>query len=155
VQNNWGGPSSADKRDWFAGALISLFDERPDTDAEDVETVCLQVMMDEFEVNVEDDSAYDVAEQIMRMRKDCERGNFAEVRELKRRWDEKGGKVDLSALQVEDHGEQGETDGSDDEEDEDDEDEEMGDAPPPAPKEKPLPQIDEDGFETVVSKKRR
>ena len=25
VQNNWGGADSADKRDWFAGAVVDLF----------------------------------------------------------------------------------------------------------------------------------
>ncbi|KAJ4293751.1 rRNA accumulation- protein [Collariella sp. IMI 366227] len=62
VQNNWGGPDSSDKRDWFAGAIVDLF---PD---EDVEAVLLQVMLDEFEVNVDDDSAFEVAEQVVRLR---------------------------------------------------------------------------------------
>lgn len=58
VSCQWGGPDSADKRDWLCGAVADLFVERPDTDAEDVEEVLLQVMVDEFDVNLEDDSAY-------------------------------------------------------------------------------------------------
>ncbi|CAG9951496.1 unnamed protein product [Clonostachys rosea f. rosea IK726] len=77
VQNNWGGPDSSDKRDWSAGAIANLFpkftDATPDEktskktnapeepDMEGVETVLLQIMVDEFEVNVDDDSGADVA----------------------------------------------------------------------------------------------
>jgi pre-rRNA-processing protein TSR2 len=41
--------------------------------------------------------------------------------------------------------------------DEEDGDEEMGDAPAPAPaaRERPAPEIDEEGFETVRSRRRR
>ena len=63
VTNNWGGPSSSDKRDWFAGAISDLFISNPATDLEDVETVLLQIMLDEFEVNVDDESAFEVAER--------------------------------------------------------------------------------------------
>ncbi len=108
-------------------------------------------MLDEYEVVVEDDSAWEVAETIMRIKKDCEKGNFAEVEELRRRWIERGGKeVEVSGKVVTQEG--------DDEEssEEEDSDEGMGDAPPAPrePKEKPQPQIDEDGFETVVKKRR-
>ena len=90
MQNQWGGPDSSDKRDWFAGAIVDLFESRPDTDIEDVETVLLQVMLDEFEVNVDDGSGFEIAEQVMRLRRDCGRGDFAEVAELKQIWEKKG-----------------------------------------------------------------
>jgi len=155
VSNNWGGPDSADKRDWFAGAVCDLFAERPDTDLEDVETVLLQVMLDEFEVNVDDDSGFEIAEQIMRLRTDCGNGDFKEVNQLRERWAKKGGK-EIKFQKVERGENDDDTDwDSDDleETDEENEDIEMGEAPPP--KEKPAPEIDEDGFTKVVGKKRR
>ena len=139
MQNNWGGPDSADKRDWFAGAVVELFPDvstltpaqlaskissqqtQPqaqaqqgqgqqgqgqgqsqngagtaveEADQEDVEAVLQQVMLDEFEVNVDDDSAFEVAEQVVRLRGECLRGRFDEVDALRRRWEgRKGGKV--------------------------------------------------------------
>lgn len=144
MQNNWGGAASSDKRDWFAGAVSELFGTHPDTDLEDLEAVLLQVMLDEFEVNVDDDSAYDVAEEILQIRKDCERGEWGRVDALRRRWEARGGEARIE-FEVEE--------GSSSEEDSDEEEDvEMGDAP--APRERPAPQIDEDGFETVVKKRR-
>lgn len=158
VQNNWGGPASSDKRDWFAGAIVELWAERPDTDLEDVETVLLQVMLDEFEVNVDDDSGFEVAEQIMRFRKNCFEGKFDEVEQLREKWVKKGGKGDVALggfTRVERGEEEDDTDYSEDDEDEDG-DIDMDEAPElveRAPK--PPPEIDEDGFQTVVKKGRR
>ncbi|KFX85910.1 hypothetical protein O988_09856, partial [Pseudogymnoascus sp. VKM F-3808] len=47
----------------------------------------------------------------------------------------------------------GEEESEESESESEDEDEEMGEAP--APRERQAPQIDEDGFETVVSRKKR
>jgi len=161
VQNQWGGPSSSDKRDWFGGAIVDLFLSRLDTDIEDVETMLLQVMLDEFEVNVDDESGFEVAEQIMRLRRDCGKGDFTKVSQLKERWEkkEKGGKQ-VEFKRVERGEEEDDTDwDSDDLEETDeeyeDEDVEMGDAPPTREKEKPVPEIDEDGFIKVTGKKKR
>lgn len=159
VQNQWGGPSSSDKRDWFAGAIVDLFSSRPDTDLEDVETVLLQVMLDEFEVNVDDGSGFEVAEQIMRLRRDCDRGSFTEVAELKARWERKGkGDKQVEFRRVERGDEDDDTDwDSDDLEETDeneDEDVEMGEAPPIREKENQALEIDEDGFTKVTRRKR-
>ncbi|RSM07369.1 hypothetical protein CDV31_008643 [Fusarium ambrosium] len=160
VQNGWGGPDSADKRDWFAGAVVDLFPEFTDAppaqndknakvpeepDLEDVETVLLQVMVDEFEVNVDDDSGTEVASNIIRARTGCAVGKFDDVQALRTRWLNLKGTKD--------------TDWESDDDDEDDEggaDVEMDEAPAlvSAPKEKPQPQVDEDGF-TMVTKKKR
>ncbi|CAM1501934.1 Fc.00g039180.m01.CDS01 [Cosmosporella sp. VM-42] len=172
VQNNWGGPDSSDKRDWFAGAIVELFPEFTDTppaktakvlqepDLEDVETVLLQVMVDEFEVNVDDDSGMEVATQIMKARAGCALGQFEEVENLRTRWqNKKGSKVDQMYKRIEDADQDTdwESDGSDD--DDDDEggaDVQMDDAPAlvSVSKEKPQPEVDEDGFTKVTKKKR-
>jgi len=192
VQNNWGGPDSADKRDWFAGAVVELFPDvsalspaqlahktsQPqqtsqaqqaqsqsqngggsaagggeEADQEDVEAVLLQVMLDEFEVNVDDDSAFEVAEQVVRVRGECLRGRFDEVDALRRRWEgKKGGKVVFQEVADED----GDTDWDTDD-DEEEGDVEMGDAPElavQARREREEPEVDEEGFTTVTRKKR-
>lgn len=192
MQNNWGGPESSDKRDWFAGAIADLFPdvskltpaqlqqklqqqqrqqqhqsqasasaEAEEPDQEDVETVLLQVMLDEFEVNVDDDSAFEVAEQVVRLRADCLRGRFDEVEALRRRWEsKKGNKVVFKKAEDQDD----ETDWDTDDDDDDDGGEgengdvEMDEAPPlvqaPATRVRTEPEVDEDGFTKVTRKKR-
>lgn len=120
-----------------------------------VEEFLLQVMLDEFEVNVDDDSSFDVAETVLRVRSACIKGKFDEVEALRRRWEgKKGGKVVFK--QAEDQDGETDWDSDSDEEDDDDGDVDMGDAPPPppAPKEKAEPEVDEDGFTKVTKKKR-
>ncbi|OBT92229.1 hypothetical protein VE01_09999 [Pseudogymnoascus verrucosus] len=152
VQNNWGGPSSSDKRDWFGGAISEYVTSSTEVDEEDVEAMLVQVMLDEFEVAVDDGSAGEVADDIIRVRGECERGNFGGVEELKRRWE--GGRGGRVVGQEVKGGEGSEEESeSESEEEEEDEDVEMGE--PQAPRERQAPQIDEDGFETVVSRKKR
>ncbi|EXV05811.1 pre-rRNA-processing protein [Metarhizium robertsii] len=166
VQNNWGGPDSADKRDWFAGAIVDLFPEFSDApqtkpieepDMEDVETVLLQVMIDEFEVNVDDDSGTEVAGNIVRARAECAIGQFDEVNKLSQRFQNlKGKKVDQMFTKAEDAHQDTDWESDDDDDDDDASDVDMDDAPAPpsAPKEKPAPEIDEDGFTKVTHKKK-
>ncbi|KAM3553942.1 hypothetical protein MY1884_006397 [Beauveria asiatica] len=178
VANGWGGPDSSEKRDWFAGAIVELFPEFTDAapapdgtssaaastadeaDTEDVETVLLQVMVDEFEVNVDDDSALEVAQQIVRARAQCAAGQFDETNALAERFAKlKGGKVGQMFQKAEDPNQDTDEEPDDSEGDDGDDDDEgsdvdMGDAPAPVPKEKQEPQVDQDGF-TMVTKKKR
>lgn len=177
VQNNWGGPDSADKRDWLAGQVAEQFPSLLTTsstattatttttttedaaaaaddgipDAEYIEELLLQVMLDEFEVNVDDESAYDVAVEIVRLRGQCARGTFDEVDRLRARWEGRRG-VRVVMEKGEDQDEDTDWDDTDG-----DEDEEMDEAPalvPAAPKkEKKEPEVDEDGFTTVTRKR--
>ncbi|KAF7716008.1 Uncharacterized protein PECH_001911 [Penicillium ucsense] len=156
VQSNWGGPTSADKRDWLCGAISDMLKERPETDAEDLEDVLIQVMNDEFEVLVDDESAGDVALEIMEYRAQTARGDFSAIQGLWEKWQQKSSQKAAATnmfKQVETRDEDQETD--DDEDESDAEDVEMGDAPNlvRAPREKAEPEIDEDGF-TMVKKKR-
>ena len=123
-------------------------------------------MADEFEVVVEDGSTEEVAGRIVAVRRECGRGEFGAVRAMWERW--RGGLregvwVDGgegSAGDTDTDGE-GEGEGDDGEwngiEDEEDGDVEMGEAPEvvKVPKEKLLPEVDEEGFTKVVGKKRR
>lgn len=154
VQNSWGGPDSADKRDWFGGAIVDLFQTRADTILEDVESMLLQVMEEEFDVVVDDDSAFEVAEEIMKIRGQCGKGEFALVTTLQEKWERRGGNKAATMFQKGQDEDQS-TDGSDFEGFSDDEDVEMGGVPLSAPKQKVEPEIDEDGFTKVVGKKKR
>lgn len=170
VENNWGGPDSADKRDWFAGVIVDLFpayvDAAPSTAnatdptvpelIEDVETTLLQVMVDEFDVAIEDDSAYELARQLVNVYTQCAQGDFSEASALDERFrNKKSGAAGAGFKKVDDQDQ--DTDWESDEDGEDDSDDEMDEAPAlvHAPREKAEPQVDEDGFTTVVSKKRR
>ncbi|KAK7942796.1 pre-rRNA processing protein [Apiospora aurea] len=180
VQNKWSenaGDDPEDVRAWFVGAMIELFPDfvklaafetangdkkkKPadleEPDLEDVEGRLLQVMEDEFTVVVDDDSSYEVAQQIVGLRAACIKSQHAtidEVEQLRQRWvSKKGQKVAMQQGPEQDQ----ETDSEEDDSEDDGEDTNMDEAPalvPTAPKEKPQPEIDEDGF-TKVSKKKR
>ncbi|KAI9800901.1 MAG: hypothetical protein M1833_003038 [Piccolia ochrophora] len=160
VQNQWGGAESEGKREWFAGAVADLFQERPQTDLEDVETTLLQVMLDEFEVNVDDDSAYDVAKQIVELRALTMAGKFEKVDALHAEWMTEKGKSNVRYQLVEgqgdDDGDSVDWESGDSADDDDDDDVEMGDATSTRqePREKPMPEVDEDGFTKVTGRSR-
>lgn len=162
VQNSWGGPDSSEKRDWFAGAISDLLSSTPDADVEYVEEFLLQVMNDEFDVNVEDGSGEEVAAKIVGLRKLTLQGNFTMVDEMHQRWQERqsrGGSVKINFQLVDRDDDENETEwDSDDVEEEDDGgDVEMGEAPAlvKIPKEKVQPKVDDEGFTEVMGKKRR
>ena len=162
VQDNWGGPDSSDKRDWFAGAVADLIVQRPETDQDDLVVFLLQVMQDEFDCNVEDDSEEEVARNILALRKRVfEDRDLAALSELETRWKNRGQiKTNIQIID-------GEVEGDEDEEEwdgfEEDEDgdvnmtaaEEIVPDLVPVLKEKPQPEVDEDGFTKVVGKKKR
>jgi pre-rRNA-processing protein TSR2 len=154
--SGWGGPDSADKKDWFAGAISDLLTTRPETDAEDLECFLLQIMQDEFDCNVEDETECEVAGNIMLVRKRLmEERTLAASREVEERYKRRGSMK--ASVRVEEVNQDVDDDGEVD----DDDDVDM-DAPqlvpsiqPKAIKEKPEPEIDEDGFERVPVRRKR
>ena len=162
VQDNWGGPSSADKKDWFAGAVSDLFVQRPDTDHDDLVMFLLQVMQDEFECNVEDDSEEEVAGRILALRKRVlEDGDVGAWRELEGRWRNRG-QIKTNIQIVDNEAEVDSDDWDDDDEEDEDGDVNMDaaqdivpDLVPALKKEKREPDVDDEGFTKVVSKKKR
>ena len=157
VQNQWGGPDSADKRDWLAGQISELFANEPATDSEDVEVMLLQILEDEFGVRLEDETEVAVARDIMLLRKELGEGDTTTVDKLQKKWEARKGKeVDTGNVNVKETNQDAEWDSVDEESDEDDEDVEMGEAPALVPaKPKPEPEVDDDGFTKVVGKKKR
>lgn len=169
VTNELGGPDSADKRDWLAGAVSDLFPPFPaappapaaggtaasSSRENDIDNVYIQeflqgVMEDEFEVLLEegDPSLWRVAEQIVRVRRDCAKGEFASVETLRERFGENRGKKVEYTLE------------KDDEDSDEDSDSEDGgvdvdmDEAPALVREKAEPEVDEDGFTKVTRKKK-
>ncbi|KAI9702811.1 MAG: hypothetical protein M1836_008025 [Candelina mexicana] len=179
VTNQWGGPLSSSKREWFAGAVSDFLASRPINSnsksnptnsssfpsfssssmvekeelEEDLEEMLLQVMNDEFEVVVEDGSAAELAREMVRLRGECVGGVFEGVGKLWDRWVGRGGEGFEGVFRRgEDEGEGGE-----DSEEDGNVDVDMGEAPVLVEKEKEkiLPEVDEEGFTKVVGKKRR
>jgi len=68
VQNEWAGPESSNIRDWLGGVIVDLFPFPPGdktVEAKDVEEILSQVVEDEFELRLEDDSAYQVCQGLV------------------------------------------------------------------------------------------
>lgn len=126
--------------------------DRPETDAEDLEEVLIQVMNDEFDVAVDDESAADVADMIMELKSQTDRGEFGTIQQMLEKFQKKS--QNRSATNQFQRVEAADEDQETDESDEDDV--EMGEAPTlvRAPRERAEPEIDDDGFTKVVGKKR-
>ena len=160
VQNSWGGPESSEKRDWFAGAVSDLIQNTPDADVEYVEEFMLQVMNDEFDINVEDGSGEEVAARIVGLRRLTLRGDFAMVDEMYQKWQERqtkgGGRVQIQYVKRAENEDDTDWDSVDMEDDSDEGVEmEQASAMAKAPKEKIPPKVDDDGFTEVVGRRKR
>ncbi|ODQ78836.1 hypothetical protein BABINDRAFT_38645 [Babjeviella inositovora NRRL Y-12698] len=149
VQNSWGGADSAEKRDWLAGIVAELFDGQT-VDVGSIEETLLYGMLDEFDTNVDDDSALPIAALILQIYRECEVQNYATVEDLYKKWEERE-KSGKNKQQVHVHIE--EDPNNPDESDESDEEEhehkeEMMDVDD----EPKGPIVDDDGFELVQPK---
>ncbi|KAG1875416.1 Pre-rRNA-processing protein TSR2-domain-containing protein [Suillus subalutaceus] len=174
VHQNWGGPQSAQKQRWLAGVItdefeasipppsasLTAFDSHqsapmhpsyalPEPDTEYIETMLLQIMDDEFEVALEDGSAFDVARDVVRLWADAKEGKDGYVKELEIQADRMKGKMpqyEVDAGSASDW-----EDSDDDNEDESGSDSEnFGEVVPQLlNRAKEVPDIDEDGFTTV------
>lgn len=153
VQNAWGGPQSAAKRDWLCATIpdVLLGSGGSDVDEGYVEELLIQVMDDEFEVDIDDDSMEEVAAAIVKVWKGCFRGDLGETRRLYENWVAKSGN---NVTAVRGNGD-GDGDGDDDDDDDDDDEDDNVNAEPRPPREKIEPEIDEDGFTTVVKGKKK
>ncbi|KAL0948906.1 hypothetical protein HGRIS_009015 [Hohenbuehelia grisea] len=153
VLEGWGGPEGAEKRTWIASVIVDAFEEQnPAPDAEYVEDMLLQIMSDEFETVLEDDSALEIGKDIVKLWTETRTGSSELVLKLETEAEKVKGKK--PAVQQDANSE--EEDWSDDDDDDDEENEEGDEAPPLMPpqdrtKYEP-PEIDEDGFTTVKGK---
>ena len=159
VEQNWGGPSSRDKRRWLASSIVDAFDDDNNNnastpDAEYVALMLAQVLEDEFDASFEDGSVEGVAADIVAL--------WGAGEDVVQQWERKaegvrGKKVDVREVRGEEDGDE-----NGDEDEDAWEDEESDEETPqlmPAAAEvqrlaKPQPVTDEDGF-TLVQKGRR
>lgn len=127
-----------------------------------VEEFLLQVMNDEFEIVLEDESAQEIAAKIVGLRKLTLQGDFKMVDDMYARWKDRqsGGSGAVMIQHVERGEDEDDTDWDSDDiegEEPDKEDVDMAEAPAlvQVPWGKPQPEIDDDGFTKVVGKKKR
>ena len=158
VQNSFGGPDAAEKRDWFAGQISELLASESDADVDYLEEFMIGVMNDNFDVHIDDGSAEEVAAKIIGLKKLCLQGDFGMVDEMYDRWSQKqknGGEKRIAVQHVE--RDEDDDEDWDNEDNDDDEDVEMEEAPElvRVPKEKVVPKTDDDGFTEVIGKKRK
>ncbi|KAM9893796.1 hypothetical protein OXX79_009121 [Metschnikowia pulcherrima] len=159
VENSWGGPNSADKRDWLSGVVIELFDEKA-VDLVLIEETLLYAMVDEFDTEVDNDSALIISDLIMKIYRECAMQNYARVDDLYAKFQlrQQSGSQ-RSRVEI------GEDPNNPDDSDDSDRDDEIEDGTPePAhvtnddmdidqgPRQ---PIVDEDGFELVQRRRRR
>ncbi|CAG8698923.1 1711_t:CDS:2 [Dentiscutata erythropus] len=86
VEMQWGGIDSEDKRDWFVDVVVEYFGKHgKETYEEDVESILQQVMADEFNTLLEDDSAYQVSKHLIKLYAECIEGNYSSVDLLRSR----------------------------------------------------------------------
>jgi pre-rRNA-processing protein TSR2 len=122
----------------------------PEPDSEYIETMLLQIMDDEFEVALEDGSAFDVARDVVRLWNDAKEGKDGYVKDLEMQADRMKGK--LPEYEVDAGSASDWEDSDDDNEDEsgsDSEDYGKDVVPQLLNHAKEVPDIDEDGFTTV------
>ncbi|KAF8554657.1 hypothetical protein OG21DRAFT_1484484 [Imleria badia] len=183
VHASWGGPASAEKQRWLAGVLVDQFEpfilaptpdpasvssrtgsigsgsvSEPPPDNVYVEELLLQIMADEFDVTLEDDSAAAVARDIVKLFEAVCAGDKTFVKELEIQADVVKGKVPKYEMRV---GSASEGESGSEWEDDDDEGEaeSEGESVPQLlnhsePRTREEPEVDDDGF-TMVKKKGR
>ena len=158
VQENWGGPKAEDKRTWLASEIVDAFETQdPPPDDQYVEEMLLQVMEDEFDCVVEDESGEDVASDIVKMwvesqMADGKRDTIVKFEELAEKLKGKKVSAQITSEENEVDGE-GDDDDGDDSEDEVDETGMEVEEVPKLLDRKNEPEVDEDGFTLVKGKK--
>ncbi|EJD00778.1 uncharacterized protein FOMMEDRAFT_125191 [Fomitiporia mediterranea MF3/22] len=161
IDQSWGGPESTQKQTWMASVIVDEFDPSQSLETPDapyVEEMLLQIMDDEFDVILEDGSSEAVARDIV---------SLWEMREAEPRmkaavelWEEQVNKArgkKVPHQEVVDSN--AEVDGSGSEWEDDDEAESDGDEVPPllqprTQKSREEPEVDDEGFTRVTSKRK-
>ncbi|KAJ1918382.1 rRNA accumulation- protein [Tieghemiomyces parasiticus] len=114
VDEEWGGPESREKQQWFIDTLVQYVGkEGSKLGAEDLESVMLQILQDEFNVTVDDDSVYALGKFILRMYHQCIKGDHSVVENLRREAETRRGTI-LNIAKREDEAGASEDDDSDD-----------------------------------------
>jgi len=159
VDNLWGGPNSADKRDWITGIIVDSFKENEEIDIIYIHELLFNAMQDEFGVMVEDESTVVVGQRVVEAYKECLAGNFENIKHMYEHWKETQSRRDRERRTVKVGEDPLNPDSSDTESNENDvpelvEREEDSDAMDvdDEPKQRQEPEVDDDGF-TIVHRR--
>lgn len=174
VKEQWGGPESADKRTWLASTLIDEFESRaqflPGTsppivdpksdhplDFDEIADLLHQVMSDEFDANIEDESIELVAKDLGRVWGLIVEGKGeGAVEELEKRAEDREKKGVMATKGQGPATEEGDEDtDSESGSEEDDDGMDVDEAPQLVPRERVEKVVDEDGFELVQKGRRK
>lgn len=150
VDNSWGGPDSSDKRTWMASVVVDSFDPSQNPETPDdvyVEEQLLQIMSDEFDADIEDGSAENVAKDIVKL---WSLLSSADVTQTVEEWEAAARKAKGRSIPVEIKDETEEIE-DDDSEGEEDGEEAPSLLQPHNEKAREEPVVDEEGF-TLVKK---
>lgn len=155
VENSWGGPNSAEKRDWMSGVVIELFENKA-VDIILIEETLLYAMVDEFDTEIDNDSALAIGDLVLKIYRDCVNKDYSRIDEMYEKYQNKlasrsqNQKVVIGA-------DPNNPDVSDDEDNENDENADSIPALVDAMSidEPAGPVVDDDGFELVQRKGRR
>ncbi|KAJ1984554.1 rRNA accumulation- protein [Dimargaris verticillata] len=84
VDQGWGGDESREKEQWLIDTLVGYAGERGRRlEPEDVEDVLVQVLSDEFDTVVEDESPRHLGRLVVRLYKECVTGNHRMLETLR------------------------------------------------------------------------
>ncbi|KAI3404653.2 TSR2 [Candida oxycetoniae] len=167
VENSWGGPKSGEKRDWISCIIIDLFSESKIVDVQLIEETLLYAMLDEFDTQVDNDSALEIAALIMKFYKEAAKGAYDMIDQFYQVWLEKKKNTVLESTAVHVGEDLNNPGVSDSEEDDDDDNDERGDDNEKDDESMEVddiaevqdvqhgPVIDEDGFKLVQKGRRR
>ncbi|KAF5371488.1 hypothetical protein D9615_009645 [Tricholomella constricta] len=150
VQEGWGGQGAAEKQTWMASVIVDAFEEEGQKpDDQYIEEMLLQIMADEFDAVLEDESTESVALDIVHLWDETRAGKEDGVIKFEELAEKLKGKKVVA--------QQAPTNDEDEWEDEDVSDEDDGgEAPqlmqPPQSPPRNEPEVDEDGFTLVKGK---
>ncbi|KAF8607571.1 hypothetical protein BDV93DRAFT_272779 [Ceratobasidium sp. AG-I] len=151
IAEGWGGPESREKRTWLASVVVDQFDtegQATSPDQDDVADLILQAVADEFEVDVDDGSVERIAESIVKLWA-AEPPVAAQMVAGFETTAQKGSKAPVKAVREDGNGD---SDWESESEDEDGVPRLLERETQTAPKEKPEPVVDEEGFTLVRGK---
>lgn len=159
VDNLWGGPLSGEKRDWISGLIIEEFQTNKTIDIIYIHEILSGAMEDEFDTILEDNSTIQVATKIVHYYKLCAESNFETIQAAYIKWESKErnrpkvrASVNADPLNPMSSDDEGDNSHSDLDVDMD---VDMDfDIRPILPKGKKEPEVDDEGF-TIISTKRR
>lgn len=156
VDNQWGGANSADKRDWISGVVIDLFKEEKIVDIQLIEETLLYAMVDEFDTEIDNDLALEIAALVFKVYQECAAQNYATVEQMYNAWQEKQANRARHVVLVEADPNNPDDSSSEDEDDEEEHSHEGHHHHDDAMEvdEPQGPVVDDDGFQMVQPKRK-